>query len=38
MIETVQMPVCTYPEGIDLFYPSFCLLTGFTLWLMFKRT
>ncbi len=37
MMEAVQMPVCTCPEVIDLFYPSFCLLTGFALWLMFKH-
>ncbi len=37
MMETVQMPVCTCPEVIDLFYPSFCLLAGFAFWLMLKR-
>lgn len=26
MMEAVQIPVCTCPEVIDLFYPSFCLL------------
>lgn len=38
MIETVQMPVCTCPEVIDLFYPSLFLFAGFALWLMFKHS
>ena len=37
MMEAVQMPVCTCPGVIDLFYPSFCLLTGVVFWLMFKH-
>lgn len=38
MIEAVQMPVCTCPGVIDLFYPSFFLFAGFDFWRMFKRT